>query len=208
MQPVFSRNPNIDKTAFLNWRFRHDRDILNMLQLANGYMLSAKELANHSLRNNSDKKADILIFPILTNANHSIELYLKGMLWTLNELISNGSKVEGNHNLEQIYTTVRARVREYAAKGNIVLSDFDKSMEPLKHYIDELFQKIEATSKDPKIDFSRYPFSKNYENHFYIEAIGNVEIDLENFIKRFEIIHTELENISSWLYHHELYQDY
>ncbi len=85
MQPIFSRNINIDKIAFLNWRISQNSDIRNLLNLADGFLISAIELAKHCLENNEDKRADILIFPILTNANHGIELYLKSLNWTLNE---------------------------------------------------------------------------------------------------------------------------
>ncbi|RZK15153.1 MAG: hypothetical protein EOO43_15445 [Flavobacterium sp.] len=58
------------------------------------------------------------------------------------------------------------------------------------------------------MDFSRYPFDNKYYNHFYVEQIGNVEIDLENFVKRFSTIHESLESLSDYLYHIELSRDY
>jgi hypothetical protein len=76
MKPIFTGNSDYRKSAFINWRTAKDVDIQNLIVLAEGFLSSSIELAKTALTNNSDKKADMLIFPILTNANHGIELYL------------------------------------------------------------------------------------------------------------------------------------
>ena len=43
-----------------------------------------------------------------------------------------------------------------------------------------------------------------YEAHFYVDEIGNVEIDLENFVVRFMDIKQSLEQIAEVLYFIEL----
>lgn len=202
MQPVFSRNDRVGKMAFLNWRIKRDDEITNMLMLAEGFLLSSIMLSQQCLVDNSDKKANIVIFPILTNANHGIELYLKAILWTLNKLLDSSLRIEGKHNIKQIFETVRAKVKVY--KGNMSLKDFDAETVCLKSYIEELFEKINATPKDDKMDFSRYPLSDKYENHFYVDVIGNVEVDLENFVIQFEKIKEGLERVSDFLYYREL----
>lgn len=202
MQPIFSRNIDIDKIAFLNWRIEEGEDIRNLLNLADGYLLSAIELANACLANNTHKRADILIFPILNNANHGIELYLKSMLWIINKLTESEQKLEGKHNIKQIFETLKSKVKSY--KGQLRLKDFNEATKELWNYIEELFEKLNATTKNDKMDFSRYPFSLNYENHFYVLASGTIEIDLENFINRFEIIKKSLESLSDLLYYQEL----
>jgi hypothetical protein len=205
MKPVFSRNDDIDKIAFLNWRISYDDEIRNLLNMADGFMLSAIRLAKMCLINNGDKSADILIFPILTNANHGIELYLKGIMWALNKIMKSEMKIEGGHNIKQIFETVSAKVKHY--KGGISLEDFKKATTELSVYIDELFNKIDATPQKDKMDFSRYPFNNKYENHFYVDIVGNVEVDLENFVTRFESIKQTLENIADFLIYQELYKD-
>lgn len=206
MQPIFSRNIDFNKIAFLNWRIESGEDIRNMLNLAEGYLDSSIALAKHCLDDNEDKKADILIFPILTNANHGIELYLKAMTWTLNKLLNIEKKIEGGHNIKQIFQTVRSKIKLY--KGNLSLKEFNASTKELENYINELFDKVEATPKDDKMDFSRYPMSNDYDNHFYVDVIGNVEIDLENFVSRFEIIKEKLETMTDFLYYQELNHDW
>ncbi|SDF13403.1 hypothetical protein SAMN05216464_11373 [Mucilaginibacter pineti] len=205
MNPIFSRNDDIDKIAFLNWRISYDEEIRNLLNMADGFMLSAIRVARMCLINNGDKSADILIFPILTNANHGIELYLKGIMWTLHKLMKSDMKIEGSHNIKQIYETVSAKIKVY--KGQISHKEFKNATADLRAYIGELFNKIEATPQKDKMDFSRYPFNNKYENHFYVDIVGNVEVDLENFVTRFEAIKQTLENIADFLIYQELYKD-
>ena len=95
MKPIFTGNSDFEKSAFVNWRTSKHEDIQNMLVLAEGFLSSSIELAKTSLADNSDKKADMLIFPILTNANHGIELYLKSLVWTLNKLLNSQYRIEG-----------------------------------------------------------------------------------------------------------------
>lgn len=206
MQKIFSRNPDYNKIAFLNWRISKGDDIINLLNLADGFLQSSIELAKVCLQDNKDKKADILIFPILHNANHGIELYLKALNWILNKIMDNGYTFEKGHNIKKLLATVRSRITIY--KGNIKLKEFDDSTKELAAYINELFLKIEASDKSDKMDFSRYPFSKNDDSHFYVMEIGNVEIDLENYVHTFENIKEKIETISDYLYHQELQQDW
>lgn len=206
MKPIFSRNVDVDKIAFLNWRTSKFSYIQNMHVLAEGYMSSALILAKKCLDNNDDKKGDMLIFPILNNANHAIELYLKAILWTLNKIIKNNAKIEGGHNIKQIYETVKSRIKEYP--GQVSVSEFNKATKVLKTYIDELFEKIKSIPKNDKMDFARYPFSKNYENHFYVESLGNVEVDLENFVSQFKLISDSLGDLADFLFFQELNEEW
>jgi hypothetical protein len=202
--PIFSRNDSIDKIAFVNWRISQNDGIRNFLIMADGFMTSALELTNKCLEDNRDKKADILIFPILTNVNHGIELYLKAMLWTLNTIMQSGEKIERGHNIKQLYETVRSKIKSY--NGKITLKGFNAETKNLRTYIEELYEKTQGTNKDDKMDFARYPFGNDYENHFYVTDEGNVEIDLENFAVRFKAIHETFEQLSSFLFYQELLQ--
>lgn len=206
MQPIFSRNDDYNKIAFLNWRIQNGGDLRNILNLAEGYLDASILLAKQCLADNEDKKADIVIFPILTNANHGIELYLKAINWILNKIKDSERKIEGSHNIKQIFQLVKSKIPTYG--GQLTLKEFNSSMVELESYIIELFDKVEATPKDDKMDFSRYPFSNSYDNHFYVNAIGNVEIDLENFVCRFETIKEKLETMSDFLYYQELNQEW
>jgi hypothetical protein len=201
MKPIFTRNVDIRKTAFVNWRISTNDDIANLHVLADGFLSAAIDLAKTAVNNNSDNKADKLIFPILMNANHGIELYLKAIGWTLNKLNEVDNRIEGKHNIDQIFRNVCGKVYKYGG-----LSDarhFATCMNDLKLYIKELISTIKATDKKDKMDFSRYPIDDKYENHFYVDELYNVEIDLVNFIQRFENIKENLED-RAWHYYYTL----
>lgn len=204
MNPIFSPNRDIEKTAILNWRMASKEDIRNLLELTEGFLASAIEIAKSCLQDNTHKKADILIFPMLANANHGLELYGKALIWTLNKLSGSDNKIEGKHNIDQIFQTVKAKIKSYS--GRLTINAFNTDTLNLYEHIKELFAKIGATPAKHKMDFSRYPFSDKYEDHFYIGQVGNIEIDLENFVTRFEDIRLTLDNISSFLYYQELNQ--
>lgn len=67
MKEIFSYNNDIDKNAYLNWRTEKHNPIMNMINVADGFMSSALLTAQQVLEDNGDKKADIIIFPILFN---------------------------------------------------------------------------------------------------------------------------------------------
>lgn len=155
----------------------------------------------YSIRNNRDKKADVLIFPILNNLNNGIELYLKAILWNINELMGRERKMEGKHNIKQIYNTLQARIGESSC--GISSKDFTQRTIELKAYLEELYERIKADDRNDKMDFSRYPFGYQFEKHFYVDRMGTIEIDLVNLKKRFETIQIQLETLSDYLYYGE-----
>lgn len=199
---IFSDNEDINKIAFLNWRTSKHENIGNMLALAEGFLDSAIQLAKDCINSNDDKKADILIFPILTNANHGIELYLKSLIWTLNRLLKTEMKIEGSHNIQQMYKTVEAKIKSF--KDSDWHSHFRSQNLNLTEYIEELFDLISVTGEKDNMDFSRYPLTNKYENHFYIDSLDNVKIDLENFVERFERIKESLDERASYFFYQEL----
>lgn len=198
MSKIFKSNKDYSKTAFLNWRTSNHEDIGNLLVLAEGFLSSSIELCRNCLINNNDKKADCLIFPILHNANHGIELYLKAMIWTLNKLLGNNLKIEGNHDIRQMFFTVQSRIESY--KGIKWRQHFDKKSKPLYDYIHELFGMISSPGKGNNMDFSRYPITNKYKNHFYIDQLNNVMIDLENLEKCLIKIKETLDERASYFF--------
>lgn len=198
MKDIFSYNSDIEKNAYMNWRIDRHNNINNMITIADGYMKASILLAKQSIADNDDKKADILIFPILFDVNHAIELYLKAINWSLNILLDNGKKNEGKHDIQQIFSNVCSRVNEFE-KEKEKRKQFKNLTNNLRNYIDELYSEIKKssvkTNKD-NMDFSRYPFVKGYINHFYIEEFDNVVVDLENFITKFEEIGRNLNSIA------------
>lgn len=202
MKKIFEGNEDYHKSAFLNWRTSSREDIGNLLVLAEGFLDSSIQLTKDCLTDNDDKKADALIFPILHNANHGIELYLKSMIWTLNKLIGKELKIEGNHNIQQMFSTVRAKIKTHKDKD--WLKHFDEQNKVLEKYIDELFSLISGYGKGDNMDFTRYPITNKYENHFYIDQLDNIEIDLENLKDQLIHIKNALDERASYFFYQEL----
>jgi len=202
MKKIFQGNEDYKKTAFLNWRTSDREDIGNLLVLAEGFLSSSIQLCQACLSDNQDKKADSLIFPILHNANHGIELYLKAMIWTLNRLMGGELKIEGKHNIQQMLSTVRSKIKSH--KDIDWLKHFDEQNKILKEYISELFVLITGYGKGDNMDFSRYPITDKYENHFYIDQLDNIEIDLENLKERLINIKESLDERASYFFYQEL----
>jgi hypothetical protein len=202
MTKIFKGNDDFTKSAFLNWRISSREDIGNLIVLAEGFLSSSIQLCSVCLNDNNDKKADSLIFPILHNANHGIELYLKSMIWTLNRLIGGDLKIEGKHNIQQMFSTVRSKIKIHKDKD--WLKHFDEQNSALNKYINEIFDSITGYGKGDNMDFSRYPITDKYENHFYIDHLDNIEIDLENLKEQLINIKERLDERASYFFYQEL----
>lgn len=194
---IFSRHDDINKMAFITWRM-DEENIVNLFNLADGYFISTQKLCNELIMNNQDKKADIVIFPILMLFNHGVELYLKGLIMTLNNQIGNNRKLDGTHNLSQLFNVLCARIKDL--EGQKESNKFIDANNNLKSYIEELMMKIEPTNKNDKMDFPRYPFTKKDGNHFYVDTRSNIEIDLVNLRERTIEIIRNLEQYADYFY--------
>lgn len=205
MKKVFTYNRDVNKTAYLNWRTEKYEPIHNMNVLADGYLKGALILARQCLMDNEDKKADILIYPILFSVNQSIELYVKSICWSLNILLGYKSSYKENHDIRGIWLTVKQKINEFGFDSPGSNEQVYKEMiKPLDLYIDELYQKIgengEVNTAFHNIDFSRYPLNNRKEKHFYIKQYDNIVIDLENFVVVFENIYDCLEQLAEYYY--------
>lgn len=181
----------------MNWRTNRHDHIHNMEVVAKGFASSAISLVKQILNNNNHgKQADILIFPILFNANHAIEVYLKSIIWSLNFLLENGKSYKNSHNLKDLLNDLKQLEVKFENK-----LDNEYFFGKLEKYIDELYDKIEIEKKNGKkfsdITFSRYTLTTEQEPQFYINEFDNVVVDLPNFIEVFEEIFERLERLSS-----------
>jgi hypothetical protein len=139
-----------------------------------------------------------MIFPILFSANHAIELYLTSILWNINVISNSNNKIEGKHNIKQLYSMVCSRI---SAFYNRIGKDFISETKIVNKYIEELYARIESEHLDSenRIDFSRYPMDEQYNNHFYLETYDNIIIDLAYCKEVFSKIEESLECASSYL---------
>jgi hypothetical protein len=201
---IFSRNDMINKMAFLNWRMESD-DIRNLFNLGEGYFLSAQILCDRLIADNKEKKADIVIFPIFMNFNHGIELYLKGLILTLNQILGVERKIDGTHSIKQLFNVLKSRVKDL--DGQKKSNEFIEANSNLTEYIGELTRKIIPGVKNDKMDFSRYPFTKRSGNHFYVDTWYNIEVDIENLKERVKVIFQKLEQYEDFFYYERLQGD-
>ena len=200
MGKIFDYN-EIGKTAYMNWRTRHHQPIHDMTVIADGYMKAAIMLAEDCLQDNEDKKADIVVFPMLFSANHAIELYLKAINWSLYILLGVNEFYCGGHDIRQIWNTVKKRVSSFETDRD-QKKQFKELTKELEEYIAELYDKIDkdhnANAKMKNMDFSRYPFNSDDEYHFYIENYENEVVDLEEFVTVFKTIGHNLNCIADY----------
>ena len=170
----FDFSGDIQASAYLNWRFDFTRELENkFFDMAKGYLETSITLIEKCLADNRDKKADVWIFPILFNVVHGIEVYLKGFnsLYRIHMDLQNyddprDSKIEGKHDIRQLCQIAVKLLRD---TNNSELLD---EILFVQKFIDILYQNTDDMT------FARYPITSKKENQFYIEAKGNVTIDL------------------------------
>jgi len=201
LKSIFSSNIEIDKTAILNWRTKRHEPIYNMIVLAEGYMSSALILCEQLLKDKQDKR-DSVIFPILFNLNHGIELYLKSIIWSLNLLNKNTNKEKlNNHNIMAYFKTAKSLAITYENTEEKVKT-INELFGQLESYLNELESYIVENSGKTRIDFPRYVLDyKNELPQFYILSSKNVSIDIKNLLERFIVIDTNLNRLAEHYYY-------
>lgn len=208
----FEFTGDMQRTAYLNWRFEFNRDLENQFyDMAQGYFETSLSLIENCLSNNSGHKADIWIFPIMFNVVHGIEVYLKGfnsqyrILAKLQRDEYQATKIEGKHDIRQLCQVAISLVKDNNNKDLLVELTF------IKRFIDILY-----TNTDD-MTFARYPVTSKGEQHFYVKEKNNVTIDLDVFrqwvIRVFHILDSctgfidiQIDQILEWKY--EMQQEY
>ena len=203
MNKVFSFNADIYKNAYMNWRTDKHQPIHNMNTIAKGYFESAILIIKECLTDNSDHKADGLIFPILFSINHAIELYEKSICWSLNVLLDYKSTFAENHNIRGIWYTAKQKIKEFGFDYGREENDFIRMISPLEKYLDEIYSTIMTDNFNDayfNIDFSRYPTNNKKDNHFYVQQYTNVVVDLENLLEWCEVLDECLASLAGTYY--------
>lgn len=203
MKKIFSYNSDINKNAYMNWRTNTHEPIQNMNVIAEGYFQSTILMAKSCLRNNENKDADALIFPMLFSVNHAIESYVKSICWSLNILLGYKSTFKENHDIRGIWLTVKQKIKEYGFGYGREETDFNQMINSLELYPDEISKAImesDINNAYHNIDFSRYPTNCQGEYHFYLKTYDNVVVDLENFVEVISEISENLNSLSNYYY--------
>lgn len=210
MSSFFEFNGNIDGTAYLNWRFDNSKVITSqMCEMGNAYYETALNLLNNCIENNSDKKADSWIFPILFHTVHGIEVYLKGFnsqIKTLELFIKNQEHkrfdIEGGHNILQLLQMANSGFNNYVQNNKHLISpeeikDIRKKLNFINKFIIILYENTDDMT------FARYPITSKKDLQFYnnysdFATYNNITINLYIYKIWFCKIFSILEEITDF----------
>lgn len=192
LESPFGNANNYKKTAYLNWVIQKDRPIENLKKMADTYFNSAELLLDQCLSDNSDKKADKLIFPILFDIVHGIELYLKSIDSILNIILNRKKTKKLNHKIDVIVKNI---IKNLARVKAIKCDSFNDeeidrilcAMNIVKNFISNIYTKTSDMS------FARYPFSTDFKNMFYNSTYENETINMEILYEQLEYVKTMFE---------------
>ena len=189
---IFDYHIDINKNAYLNWRMDFaGKRRLRFAIFGEAYFDTAYYLLTQCLEDNSDKKADVWIFPILFNTIHGIEVYLKAIHSSYNISLNTGTgNIEGNHDIRQLCSTAKNQILNFRKLHPDSCSD--QLFEAIK-VVENFIEHIYANSED--MTFARYPMQKNKEDQFYVFPHGNIVVNLEKLNQQLPIIYHMLDFI-------------
>ena len=195
METFFCQNPNKCKTSYMNWRMGFG-GAQEFAAISEGYAECAIQLIDLCLEDNSDRKADIWIFPIFHCIIHSIELYLKAIHFNLCILLEEKPTISADHNIKQICEEAKAKI--LTIKNGDFYSDGEFMYTAIKvvhKFIVNIYDKTNDMS------FARYPISSKKKKMFYSKkTAGNIVVDLEKMREQFSYVFMMLDSIMSILY--------
>ena len=190
LESIFQNNEDMNKTAYMNWRLdAHQDSRRRFVIMGEAYFSTAHALIQMCLEDNTDKKADIWIFPIMFNIVHGIEVYLKAINAVLNLVLNKPrTNIEGGHDIKQLCNISKKLIIEYRdATVNSTTKDMFTSIKVLERFITNIYEKT------GDMTFARYPMAKDKTDHFYVQALKNEVIDLEILEDQVVIVYKLLE---------------
>ena len=184
------------QTALLNWPMgKHDMPE-NFYKMAHGYQQAAMIIVKDLLRENRNKPADKISFPLLFLLNQSGALYLKSIMLYLylpNGKTLNESKIKTQlkgHEIETLIGYLRDEAREFDKSINI--NDWLKE---LLSYSKELSNLASDKQKKKIFDSMRYPADLDLQGFFYADTYENVPFNLARCYEQFDIIFQRLDGM-------------
>ena len=193
MKSFFCQGRTINTTSYMNWRISKD-DGMSFWSLAEGYFETADALISKCLEDNSDKKADIFIFPILFNVVHAVELSLKAINDYLNIMLYDKAKIEGGHDIKQLSDVTLKLLQKFKAKeNNNEVAESITAIKLVKKFIDNIFEKTNDMA------FARYPINSKNEDMFYNATLQNVMVDMELLQEQIAYVATMLDFVFDYL---------
>lgn len=192
LDTIFCYNSDTHKTAYMNWRTRLvDTPRRQFVVLGEAYFSSAYSLIQQCLNDNNDYKADALIFPIMFDIVHGMEVYLKAINAVLSvELKKERGITEGGHDLKALCATARKLIIEYKLKNkNTTTDQMFLGIKVVERFVANIYDKTEDMT------FARYPMTKDKNGHFYIETFENEVVDMELLAEQIVYVYKMLDFI-------------
>ncbi len=192
MDSIFQYNKSIEKTAYLNWRM--EEDISHRSQfviIGKSFFSTAYNLIQQCSNDNTDKKADSWIFPILFSIVHGIEVYLKAINVCFHIILKKpNAKIEGGHDIKQLCCVAKSLITEYKLKNRGTESEhLLTAIKVVENFIKNIYEKTNDMT------FARYPMDKNKTGHFYVQTFENEVVDLDLLQEQTLIVFSMLEYI-------------
>lgn len=192
LDTIFQYNDDINKTAYLNWRtgIAHTSR-RQFVVMGEAFFTTAYNLLQQCVLDNSDKKADSWIFPIMFDIVHGIEVYLKAINASLSVVLNKKRDVsEGGHDLKALCGAARNLIIEYKTKcKNKTTEQMFQGIKVVEKFIENIYKKTNDMT------FARYPLAKDRQGHFYIDTFENEVIDLEILLEQIVIVYKMLDFI-------------
>jgi hypothetical protein len=192
---IFDENEITDLNAILNWKLDNglgsideymdrqvasDFNFMGRAFLCNSIMTLYDILKHKNLNN----EADVLIFPILFNVWHSIELLLKSGNLAL-DIVSNPSSIGTNSPLRghdillgsnSLYVQFKSKI------SNLSLHNCEtKYLKSIENLINDF------SSKNARFDFGRYSYDLNLNPQFYNQPDATKRITNNTYINLTEL---------------------
>lgn len=186
MEVLFTRNPDIKKNGYPNWR-RNTESSWDFFTYSEMYKNSADILIS-SVSDNTGYKADEIIIPSIFLYRHSVELILKGILLThyLMDDSMTRKKIKDKlhgHNLKDLWNKTENVLHQYL---KVSINKDKKPLELMKNAVEEL-DLADSTSM-----MFRYPYDAEYKKK---QLIGDQE---HNYGIDYQVLKENFENVYSY----------
>lgn len=186
----FDKGGNGNEKAYLNWMTSNKSNHDLLQRQAEPYMVSAKILSEICLIDNSDRKADTWIFPILSLFCQGYELYLKAIrsilcLLSKKNDTNDNQNISNNQDIFDMLTILSYDIKEIAERDlkkiEIVFNNLAKSCN------------LKDASELPV--FAKTPINKENEIFEALEQRENVTINVRALTESIEAVACLLQRI-------------
>lgn len=195
MKTIFQQGKSIDTTSYMNWRLPFSKDDgMRFWIFAESYFEAANTLIEKCLEDNSDKKADSFIFPILFDIVHGIELSFKAINDYLSIILKDEPSIERGHRIKQLSDVALARLKDLKKEdGSKEIDESITAIQLVRQFVDNIYEKTDDMA------FARYPINSKKEDMFYTAQLNNVVVDMESLQEQLSYVATMLDFVFDFL---------